>query len=95
MRKLVIATGLGYDLSTIEQIERLAKIGWDGIFTSWDEQNGNAAYSKAIRENGLLYQSIHAPFNKVNKLWLEGEDGDNEQLRQINCLRAAADALRL
>ena len=91
MRKLVIATGLGYDLSTIEQIERLAKIGWDGIFTDWDEQNGNAAYSKAIRENGLLYQSIHAPFNTVNKLWLEGEDGDNEQLRQINCLRAAAD----
>ena len=91
MRKLIIATGMGFSLSENQEFEKLAKIGWDGVFTGWDEQNGNVETAKAIRDLGLYYQSIHAPFNKVNKLWLEGKDGDDEAERQINCLRAASE----
>ena len=91
MRKLIIATGMGFNLSENQEIEKIAKIGWDGVFTGWDEQNGNVETAKAIRDLGLYYQSIHAPFNKVNKLWLEGKDGDDEAERQINCLRAASE----
>ena len=91
MRKLVVALGLGYDVPEKEQIEKIAKIGWDGVFTDWDEDVGNKDKEKIIKDCGLIYQSIHAPFNKVNKLWLEGEAGDVEQERQINCLRAASD----
>lgn len=91
MRKLVIATGMGFDVPIDEQIRRLAAIGWEGVFTGWDEQNGNSEIKKTIDAEGLVYQSIHAPFTNCHLLWEEGEQGDAEMNRQIRCLQEASD----
>ena len=33
MNKLVVATGMGFDVSTVDQIKILHEIGWEGVFT--------------------------------------------------------------
>lgn len=92
MRKLVIATGNGYPENTKAQIDIIARVGWDGVFTGWDEENGNLELADYIRSKGLIYQSIHAPFNKIDKMWEDDELGDWSQERMIRCIKDCADA---
>ncbi len=91
MRRLVLGTGMGFEQSTCEQIYEIANVGFEGIFTHWDENNGNKAFKKAAADADLFYQSIHAPFEKSYLMWEEGEEGERETDRQIRCLRAAAE----
>lgn len=91
MRQLVIGTGIGFEQNTTEQIYAIAKAGFDGIFTHWNEEEGNKAYLKAAKDAGLFYQSVHAPFEKSYLMWEEGEDGDRETERQKKCLRDTAE----
>lgn len=91
MRKLVLGTGMGFsELSELEQIPLIKKAGWDGVFTNWCEEDGNRSFRAAIDREGLIYQSVHAPFKYCGKMWEEGEDGDAEVERQIRCLRDCA-----
>lgn len=91
MRKLVLGTGMGFpEISTLEQIRLIKKAGWDGVFTDWCEEDGNRSYREAIDREGLIYQSVHAPFKYCGKMWEEGEEGDAEVERQIRCLRDCA-----
>lgn len=91
MRKLILGTGMGFsDLSGLEQIPLIKKAGWDGVFTDWCEEDGNRALRAAIDREGLIYQSVHAPFKYCGKMWEEGEEGELEVARQIRCLRDCA-----
>lgn len=92
MRKLVINDDLGFGLKPEESIDIIAKAGWDGIFTGWDEQNGNKKLAGKIADAGLYYQSVHAPFTHCDKLWEIGEEGDSEQRMLEKCLEDCADA---
>lgn len=92
MRKLVINGDLGFNKTSDEMIEAIAKAGWDGIFTGWNENVRSAETAKRIREAGLIYQSVHAPFDKCHYLWEEEEKGDEEFKRLVRCLRDCAEA---
>ena len=86
MRKLILGTGLGFDTPHVEQIRIFAELGWDGFFTGWNETEGNAEYKRTADAAGLVYQSIHAPFDRCDKLWDEGEEGDLETSRLVACI---------
>ena len=90
MRKLILGHGSGSGLPAAEEFALLKKIGWDGVFTGWDEANGNESLARCIRDLGLVYQSIHAPFDHMDKVWDEGERGDAVIDRLIRCARATA-----
>lgn len=94
MRHLILGTGLGFEneISTEEQIVRIHNAGWDGIFTGWDESKGIMEYARIAKENGLIYQSVHAPFEKADKLWEADPAGDAEMERQIRCVHDCAEA---
>ena len=92
MRKLIISGGLGFDLSVFEQIEVLSDIGWDGMFTDWRKGTDIEAYAKALDARKMKYQSIHAPFSKVDKIWESELDGDAYAEEQIECIRQSAGA---
>ena len=91
MRKLAVALGMGYDVHPVEQIKILKEIGWDGVFSGWCPGENIEAYAKAISETGMMYQSIHAPFHNVDKIWESETDGDKYTEEQIECLRRAKD----
>lgn len=92
MRKLILGHGSGSGLPAAEEFAILKKIGWDGVFTGWDENNGNLKLAETIRELGLIYQSVHAPFDKMDKVWEDDERGDAVIDRLIRCARATAEA---
>ena len=60
-------------LSAKEQIPIFKQVGFEGFFTDWNVEE-TAECRKLADELGLLYQSIHAPFGKIEKLW-----GDDEE----------------
>ena len=92
MRKLILGHGSGSGLPAAAEFEILKKIGWDGVFTGWDEANGNKHFSNSIHSLGLIYQSVHAPFDNMDKVWEEGERGDAVIDRLIKCTQATAEA---
>ena len=104
-----MALGFGYDMPIEEQIERCAKIGWDGVFTGWSDNNPdwNKLVRKTCDANGMFLQSIHLPYIGVDKLWIEGEKADKElakaladfielreTLRAVNSAKAIKELLR-
>ena len=90
-KKLVLGAGSSCGLFSEErEIEKIAAAGWDGVFTQWHE--GKALPFKSVADAGLIYQSVHADFYHIDRLWEAGKGGDEEELLQIRCLRDCAAA---
>lgn len=90
--ELCINTSLGLGLSTEEMIPALAAAGFDGVFTGWNPGDTIKEWAKLIRECGMKYQSVHSPFKKVDKIWVEGAAGDDAVDELIRCVHECADA---
>lgn len=89
-RSLILGTGMGYDIPLYEQIECIAKVGWDGVFTPWHDGCDLKSTANRIKSLGLIYQSVHAEFHTVDKIWDAGIDGEREVDMQIRCIRDCA-----
>lgn len=76
-------------ISTADQIKMIKGVGWDAFFTGWDPARTDVWAEAAARE-GMFYQSIHSPFNKVQKMWQEGEDGVAVTNTLIDCVKDCA-----
>ena len=90
MKKLL---GINVLNSFEEPYERLFSYirhaGFDSCFTLWDQASPVEEWANLIAKEGLIYQSIHAPFNKVSCLWEnEGEEGEAYLELLLSCLRA-------
>ena len=76
-------------LTVTDHIKMIASVGFDAFFTGWDPQKTEECANQAAKCN-LIYQSIHAPFSKVNTLWQEGELGDRYVDDLIECIKDCA-----
>ena len=96
-RQLVLATSDAFGCSESEQIEKIAKIGWDGVFTLWSADGDLKATAKHVKDCGLFFQSVHAEYRKSDRIWEEGAVGEEEknvQIRTIiDCAEAGVDLL--
>lgn len=92
MRPLVLAMGAGFSLSEEEELLAIKRAGFDGVFTGWQGKGSLDGITALIRREGLLYQSVHAPFGAVHTLWEEGEAGEAQEKLQIACLEDCARA---
>ncbi len=88
--KLCLAAGLGYPIPTEEQIPKIKAVGFDGIFTDWGYDLPIENWIRLVRDNGLIYQSFHAPFGQVWKMWEDGEIGSAVEKELCDCLSDAA-----
>ena len=91
MRNLIIGVGRGYNEDLGAQLCAIRRVGWDGVFTGWDENNGLVEHARLIREQGLQYHSVHAPFNRIECIWEGSPQGDDEVQRLIRCISDCAD----
>jgi len=78
--------GYGFSETPEEQIKLLAEIGFDSVFTGWKKDGYLKKIAEAAKENGLIYQSVHAPFDKIHLIWDEGEDGESALAELIECV---------
>lgn len=75
-----------------EQIVMLREIGFEGFFTMWDKDFPIKEWAELAREQGMIYQSLHAPFDYISDIWR----GTDEQAaipmnNVISTIRCAAE----
>ncbi len=80
------------DVPAEERLAYIAQAGFDATFCGWRPDGDLCAVAALIKKQGLILQSVHAPFNKVNLLWQEGRDGDDILDMLCRCLDDCAAA---
>lgn len=89
--KLCLGVSEQFAIPAEEQIRLFQRRGFDGFFTMWHEAADIAAYKKAARETGMLYQSLHAPFNRAADFWKGDQAASAAAVTELkHCLAACA-----
>lgn len=68
-RKLCLGINSQFGLSDIDQIRLFKKVGFEGFFWDWQRGKDVLALKAAGEEEGMIFQSIHAPFGHASDLW--------------------------
>ncbi len=90
--KLCLATG-GFGMSACEQIRMFRKVGFEGFFTGWGKGEDLLSYRRCAKEEGMLYQSVHAPFGGSADLWRADKEKATASLEElIDCMEDTARA---
>ena len=64
------------DGTPLEFIPAAKSFGFDTIFTGVTSERDLVRIANTLAANGMRYETIHAPFDHINDIWLEGERGD-------------------
>ena len=75
-----------------KQISMLKAVGFEGFFTMWNESYPINEWAALAREQGMIYQSLHAPFDYVSAIW-HGTDTEAQRPmdRIISTIKCAAE----
>lgn len=73
-----------------DQLALIKKVGFDGYFPLWTEEMDLEALCGRGAELGLMLQSVHAPFSKVDSLWYPSEHTQTVMERLVKCFRHSA-----
>ena len=87
--KLCLGTSKQFGITIEEQIKLFKKSGFDGFFTSWD--NNLKSYREVADSIGAIYQSVHAPFSNAAKMWRNGEEAKQAVAELVNCVKDCAE----
>ena len=71
-----ISFGNGYKTNWQNKIDAIKGVGFDGIFFIFEGDRNFYEANNYAQKVGLKIDSMHLPFNNVNDIWREGEDGD-------------------
>ena len=88
--KLCLGTSSSFGGFTVpEQIELFRQVGFDGFFTEWYSGAPVEEWAQLAEEKNMIYQSIHAPFHKVDALWRDDEAKAEAALTELlECVEA-------
>ena len=83
--KFGLSLGMGFPESALEQIKIAKSVGYDACFTGWNHDRMEE-WANAMAKEGLIYQSVHAPFDKAHKMWEAGVAGNDYTDMLIRCV---------
>lgn len=90
MRRIGIQMHAKPGLSTEAYIKQIKALGFDATFTGVLPMEKIPALAQLLAEEGIFWESMHAPFDGINNIWLEGEEGDTMLARLKNGVDACA-----
>lgn len=91
MRHMIgLALGSLGDRAPAYEIHKLKEHGFDATFTGWRSTKQVADFAELCAKEGLIYDCIHAPFEKAADLWKSGEAGNIAEQELKNCLKSCA-----
>lgn len=79
----------GGGLTIEEQIRLIKENGFEACFLGCEGADFDAVVEK-VQAAGITVDNLHAPFNKINDMWKEGEAGEDMLARLIACVEKAA-----
>lgn len=88
--KICLGISDSFDCEVFDQIGKFSEAGFSGFFTDWTDGTDVKKIKTFADEIGMLYQSIHAPFNIMSDIWHEGEVGERAAGVLADCLRDCA-----
>lgn len=76
-QKLCLALSNGYGISYEEQIRLFKSTGFESCAIDLSDRNADAYKIAAVaKEENMMISYLHAPFNKSDDMWMDGEIGD-------------------
>lgn len=81
-----------YFVDETEQPLIMKRAGFDGFFVDGNNRDKILKFGQIAKKENMMFQSVHAPFNKIGHIWHEGEEGDNVVKTLIDCADATAEA---
>ena len=90
--RLCLALSDQFKMPYADQIRLFKKVGFDGFFAGWESGCDIAGLRKVADEEGMIFQSVHAPFSKMRDMWYPSDATESAIAEQIACLRACADS---
>lgn len=76
MREIGINLHVKPELCAIDFIKRASALGFNTLFTDTPSERDLHIIANTLAANGMRYETIHAPFDHINDMWLAGEGGD-------------------
>ncbi len=89
-QKLCLGLSDQFGIAPDEQIKLFAKVGFDAFFSDWYRGCDIKSLREAGDSAGLEFQSIHAPFNRMDRMWKDAPDTEDTVLELIECLHDCA-----
>ena len=89
--KLCLGLSDQFKLPFDEQIRLFHRVGFEGFFVDWAESLDVAALRRVAEEDGMIFQSIHAPFEKMADMWEPTEATAAALDELIRCLHDCKD----
>ena len=92
MRKIGISTNvIGKETSMAEGYRMVKEAGFDSVFFLYDKEDNTRSHLMEARIAGLEVETLHAPWDGINNIWLPGKEGDLVIDKFIKCVEFCAD----
>lgn len=91
-QKLCMGLNPNFNLPQADQIRLYKQVGFEGYFI--DDCRRKEPVDELVkvgREEGMILQSYHAPFNKSDDMWTEGEIGEIALKELLECVETCAE----
>ncbi len=75
---LCLGTSSHYKLGYTDQIKLIKKVGFEATFANYGPAVDIDAFARDAKENNIIFQSVHAPFDRMADMW-----GTNEEKAKI------------
>lgn len=90
-QKLCLSLNNQFGLPYEEQIKLFKSTGFEGFAIDLSDRNADAAPLAALgKAENMLIPYIHAPFNKSDDMWADGELGDIALSELLDCLETCS-----
>jgi len=75
MRKIGINLAAKAGLSTEEYAAKIAELGFEAVFAMVPSPERTEEIGNVLAKNGLAWETMHAPYRRINDIWHDTEDG--------------------
>lgn len=90
MRKIGINLLTFPGMTDADFLRAASELGFGAIFTGMMEESRQMKCAAEMARCGLEYETIHAPFDGINSMWLDGDDGESMLKRLTDCVDRCA-----
>lgn len=88
--RLCLALSEQFPLPQTDQIRLFKQVGFDGFFAGWEPGCDIGELRAVADEEGMIFQSIHAPFHKMAHMWYPSDETETAVSELIDCVRDCA-----
>lgn len=86
--KLCLGIEVAAELSYEDRVALFKKIGFDAFFAEWKKDFDFEGLKAIAEKEGMIIQSIHAPFHKMASMWEKDEKTEEALKELLDCVDA-------